>query len=153
MVWCEYNGTWSANPQWAFTTGTVGRPRSVVMQVLRSGSPVFDHWFYEGMNVAAGVTSSPYTVVGRTTTHPSVISIAQFYIFNGSTWSVASGVNWSNLGGAQYRNLSGLQHSLSFAYKHNKIPGPTGDVSKTASTSTFGTQGMFSFYQTLKIPT
>jgi len=151
--WCQYNGTWAASPSWNFTTGTAGRPRSGVMHVFRSGSPVFDHWEYEQRGAITIVASNPIVLPAITTTHPSAICIGNWYGSQGTAWPNLSGVGWQNLGLAQYRNTAGLRTSTAYAWKYQKIPGSTGTVQRDATlASSFGSKWIESFYQILKTP-
>lgn len=155
MFWCQFNGTWSANPTFTFTLGSATSPKTAVMNVFRSGSAVFDAWVFEANGAVNADSSSPITINSITTTHPATITLANWYVSNVSVYSAFTGATgWQNITPpSQYRNLAGLDSSVSFAYKYQKIPGAIGSVTKSASVgSAFGPKWASTWYQTLKIP-
>lgn len=155
MFWCQFNGTWSANPTFTFTLGSATSPKTAVMNVFRSGSPVFDHWTFEANGPINSDSSSPITINSITTTHPATITLANWYVSNVSVYTSFTGAaGWINITSPnQYRNLSGLDSSVSFAWKYQKIPGAIGSVTKSATVaSAFGPKWASTWYQVLKIP-
>lgn len=157
MFWCKFNGIWSANPTFSFTVGSATSPKTAVMNVFRSGSPVFDNWVFENNGAVNADSGSPIQIASITTVHPSTITLGNWYVSNASVYSAFSGAaGWQNITSpsTQFRNLAGLDSSVSFAWKYQKIPGAIGMVQKSVSLgSAFGPKWTSTWYQTLKIPT
>ena len=130
VFWCDFNGTWTANPSitMAGTSNNI-----VVMHVFRDDGP--GHWNPDIAEVSGtyAAPSNPYTVTinGITTQTPNAVAIAIWTSKDDNTWSDASGGSWANLGETQYRNTSGsYDQSVTAAYVVMPTAGATGDVSK-----------------------
>lgn len=146
MDWCQFNGTWSANPSWTFTTGTAGRPTSGQLIAFHSTAPKFLSWGYDGDNFGSLGATPPIDIVGRTTLHPATISVGYWYHSSSNSFSATNGVGWSLLGIDSYRVITELNQVTSYAYKNMKFAQGTGNVQKNfTGTGPFALQWMHSW--------
>lgn len=145
VFWCRFNGTWTGNPSFGFSTAE-STVHSAVMHVFRPTVPQ-NSWTLEGESTPALDNTNPITIAGRTTTHLATLSIGFWMSDNAATFSGLTGTDWINLGNAQYRNTGGSDTSTSYAYKVQLEAGPTGSVAKTQSITGFGYQNILTFYE------
>lgn len=155
LYWCQFNGTWSANPSWthsgsAFTTGY-----GVHMQVFTAsaGSPT---WAIDVADAAATYTAptTPFdvTITGQTSVSANTVTVAIWTAgSNTITWALQT-AGWSNPGGAtQWRNTSGLVTSM--AYKIQTSAGATGNVTnRQSATGVAGWQDIITFTDGIVAP-
>jgi hypothetical protein len=128
--WCEYDGTWTADPSWDFTAGNATQAQ---MLVFRPSSPSIT-WAVDTGIANASMTASPYTITGYTPANNNNVTIAQFSTNSAVTWGGLSGTNWTKSGLAdQYRveNAGATDLSTSYAYQIQGIKQATNDVSQT----------------------
>lgn len=136
--WCEFSGTWSADPSIAFAAQTGTRAVSVVMHVFRK--PAGETAAWQGPGTLAGASyaapSTPFTVTraGITPTLNQNIVLAYFFSQDDNTWDSLTGAGWVLTGAAQYRNLGGGDMSGTFAHQLQDTAAATGDVSKNQAT-------------------
>lgn len=130
LMWCRFNGTWSANPSVHFTNGD-GRPNTtVVMHVFRpvDGTSL---WGINQAHAGQPLTGTTQTITGQTTTgNRRTVTVAGWFSHDDNTWGNLSGTGWEVTGGAQYRNTADADTSATFAHKFQNSPGATGNVSK-----------------------
>lgn len=156
VFWCTYNGTWSANPQFASADVLFGH--TAVMHVFRPGSQAGSQWAIDVAQSTGTFTagSSPFTktITGITTGANNAVVIACWATADDNTWGTLSGTGWSVLGSAQYRNLAGNDQSMAFAYRIQPQPGATGNVSLNQATlgGDAGATSIISFKEIPAIP-
>lgn len=146
--WCQFNGTWSANPVFVDEGGSGTAAMSAVGAVFApSGAGktwVVDPngWVRTGTFTATGTTK---TITGYTPTHASTVTIAWWFTTSATatTWSSLSGSGWTGLG--QFRNTTGTDLSVYVAYKIQTTASALGDVSITQGTGTAGGWGVCTF--------
>jgi hypothetical protein len=129
LLWCRYNGTWSANPS-VTTTGQFGTALSLVMAVFRptAGSNTWAVDVAETFaNVGAPVSPFDVTATGKTAVAASTVSLFAFTSIDDNSWALQTG-GFSNAGSAQYRNTASNDISVSLAYKIQTSAGATGNV-------------------------
>jgi hypothetical protein len=131
VFWCQFNGTWSADPSVAMSSSAV--TNSVVMHVFRptNTSKVFSLDAAEIHANSVSPSSAVITIAGITTIAASTVSIAICGTADDNTWSVS--VGWTQAG-TQFRNLAGSDISTAYAYKIRSSAGATGDVAFTQLT-------------------
>lgn len=140
FFWCNFNGTWSADPSLAFAAQSGTQPATVVMHVFRGGgsSTAPGTWVADQAvaKVDAAAPGSPFTVTitGQTTTKTDVVTLASWFSADDNTWGTLSGTGWSVTGTAQYRNGGGSDQSASFAHIIQATAAATGNVSKNQAT-------------------
>jgi len=132
IYWCQFNGTWSADPSVDFSAAVCN---SVQAFVFRPPATNYN-WSVNQALVELDTAGSPATITGQTTTGTDLtVTIAGWFTPDDNTWGSLSGTGWSDLGGGQYRNTSGSDQSATFAYKLQSAAGATGDVTKTQATN------------------
>ena len=136
VFWCQFNGTWGANP--SVTVGAGGNGMSVVMYVFRPTSSANGWAINQGPtngNLAASTTVN--ITPGLTTTTTKTVTMAFWASPAANTWGTLS-AGWNKPGSppTQIRNTqaSGTQ-SQTAAYKIMAAAGPTGAVQQTQSSS------------------
>lgn len=152
LFWCEFNGTWGADP--SATVGAGNNGTTVVMHVFRpsdaAGSWAVDQAVTE-LDFAVPAEPAPYlaTIVGQTTTQPKTVSLAVWATADDNSWGNIAGTDWVVTGAAHYRNLAGNDMSITFAHKIQESAGPTGNVTKeqTAQGPDAGTTAIVTFYE------
>lgn len=88
--WCEYNGTWSADPSIAFAAQSGTIPATAVMHVFRPGD-AGETWAVDQAYTGAGF-SAPSTadyavhIDGQTTTENNTVTLAGFLSADDNTW-------------------------------------------------------------------
>lgn len=140
VFWCQFNGSWSADPSIAFAAqgGTIAS--TVVMHVFRPATTIRTCWTVcNDFLGAAEASASPMVITGITPTRDDNITLACWLITNISTWGTLSGTGWDKTGmSAQYRNQAGSDTSATFAYQLQGTAAATNDVSQVPSTATTG---------------
>src|SRR5262245_59007237 len=106
LFFCRFNGTWSANPSFTVTSGTL--PMTVVMHVFRPTSST-KHFILDVGPTRGTFTagSTPFTksITGLTTKQANTVTIAVFASVDDNTWDTLTGSGWTQSGlSAQYRN-------------------------------------------------
>jgi hypothetical protein len=134
--WCEFNGTWSANPSWtgSGTSNVIAR-----MIVWRPDGGTTSHWVVANAE-SSGNYSAPagpdYIVMMNGVTPPDLytVVIAGWTSADDNTWGVlTSSPAWNALNPAQVRNTSGsYDQSQTHAWIINN--GATGNVSQNQLT-------------------
>jgi hypothetical protein len=138
--WCQYNGTWTANPQNSYSGTALNNGTSAVLLVWRPTSSGTLPWT---VDLGGGETTSAYTAPttpfnvvtpGQTPVTASTVSLAIWTSLEGTggatTWALQTG-GWTNPSGAtQWRNLYGSSPgpSISAAYKIQTSAAATGSV-------------------------
>ena len=137
LYWCQFNGTWGANPALVFAALSGTQPVTAIMHVFRPSAVGF--WELDsGIAGGAEASASPTVISGITTNLRDSITLAGWGIPNISTWGTLSGSGWAVTGTAQYRNTAGSDQSASFAHYLQAAVGATGNVSKVPSTAAAG---------------
>lgn len=133
LFWCQFNGTWAADPSVDFDATTCN---SVQMQVFRPPSTSYT-W---SVNVALAETedaTSPYENPGQTTTGTNpTVTLVGWFTADDNSWDASGDTGWELAGTAQYRNTSGSDQSAAYEYKIKTAAGATGAVDKTQNTIT-----------------
>lgn len=136
IFWCEYNGTWSANPTVSGGSGGTD-PLTAVMYVFRP-SNASNAW---GIHIGATNTTdntSAYAINGVTTTVPNTVTMAFWGCSDDNTWGTLTGTGWSKTGlSNQYRNTGGGDQSHTAAYNIQATAGTVNNVSQSASGDDF----------------
>lgn len=148
IFWCNFNGTWSANP--SINMGATLCNSAVMLVFRSSNTDAFDRGFAADNALSAGAFAapgSPYTVtitgLTRQTAVPGV-AIAFWAVAIANTWGTLSGTGWSQTNlTAQYRNTAGSDQSIACAY--NIGTGATNNVSLNESAGTAGAKSILSF--------
>jgi hypothetical protein len=143
--WCRYNGTWSANPRFDFSTSTCN---TSVMQVFRPTDTGKLWGVDQAQSITTFTAAATVTITGQTRAQSSAISIAHWVTPDDNSWGTLSGSGWSQTGiGAQYRNTGGNDSSQAYAY--NIGTGGSNDVSltQTANGNDAGIRSIISFYE------
>ena len=132
VFWCQFNGTWTANPSINLGAAICN---TVVMHVF---SPNLSEDIFSINQVQVELDFgdiSSYVVTGQTTIGSDpTITVAGVMCSTSSTFST-SGTDWATTGLEQYRNYAGSDTSCSFAHKIQFVAGATGDVTKTLVTN------------------
>ncbi len=128
IFYCEYNGTWAADPSIAFS---IAATVTVMMHVFQSSKPI-PFWQFD----ADGTDGNAFLRPALTTVKFSTVAIAAWQITANNTFGAVTGSNWATLGSAQYRNLGGSDTTMAFAYKLIAAPTSTGTVDRTSASST-----------------
>ncbi len=85
--WCEYNGTWSADPSIIFSAQSGTIPTTAVMHVFRPGD-ASETWTIDQAYQGAGFAAAATPVrTGQTTTKSNTVSLAGFCSADDNTWS------------------------------------------------------------------
>lgn len=137
VFWCQYNGTWSADPSLAFASQSGTQPATAVMHVFRPstvGTWVLDTAFAGGAEASA----SPTVITGITPNKRDNVVLAGWAIPNASTWGTLSGTGWVAMETAQWRNTSGSDQSITFAHQLQGANAATNNVSQVPSTAAAG---------------
>lgn len=135
--WCQFNGTWGANPSLAFASESGTIPVSAIMVVFRSDVNV--RWSVDTA-IAGGTeaSASPVVITGITPKYKENVSIAIWLVTNISTWGTIAGAGWVQITTAQFRNSAGSDVSSAVAYQIQGAAAATGDVSLIPSIATTG---------------
>lgn len=132
LFWCEFNGTWSANP--SMSVSHAGSVDGGVVMLVFNQSTGGSTWSVDQAIQSAGFAapSSPFTVTrtGQTATANDALTLAIWLASDNITWGNLAGTGWATAGGAQYRNSAGSGTSMSFAYFVHTAPGASGNASK-----------------------
>lgn len=152
LFWCQFNGTWGANPQFTFASESGTQPVSAIMHVFRpdaAGTWEVDT-AYSGSSMAS---ASPQTITGITPNKRDTVSFAAWcQVGTAVTWGSISGTGWAVTGTAQYRNTAGTDISLAFAHNLKGAASATNNVSLTPSTAQTGVKFIIAFNNSL-VPT
>ncbi len=123
IFYTVFNGTWSANPSVANSSGAVAL--TAVMHAFRNVDPSVIDVAQVGASFVAPVTPFDVNRAGITTITPGAMVLAAWVSNDDNTWALQS-AGWANIGLPQYRNLSGSDTSVSTAYKLMSAVGPSG---------------------------
>ena len=145
ILWCRFNGTWSANP--SVTMGSTTN-NIVTMHVFRGDSTATEWEADVAMSGAAYSAATTVTIPAITTKHNNALVFAGWTASNDTTWGTLT-AGWSASTDPQYRNTSQQDSVESIAYKVQATAGTTGNVTQIQSASTAGTIWIGSFYQKL----
>ena len=130
--YCVYNGTWSADPSWAFTATN---STTAVMLVFRPSSTSSTWDIDTGITYATPATAATVSITGITPVNDNNVTIAQWATNDDNTWGTLTGTNWSKTSlSAQYRNTAGTDLSMTFAYQIQSTAAATNNVSQTQLT-------------------
>lgn len=148
LFWCQFNGTWSANPSWTHGSATVSVGFSARMQVFSPSSPGTPTWAVDVADSAAtfATPGSPFdvTTTGQTPVAANSVTVAVFTCGSGSvTWSLQTG-GWSNPSSAtQWRNSNGGTVSVAYLIQTSAVA--TGSVTNRQSAASAGWQDIITF--------
>ncbi len=145
LWWCQFNGSWGADPSLAFAAegGTI--PTSVVMHVFRPAAA--GTWTADTAIAGGAMTSAtPQTITGITPNNNDNVTLAGWLQSNIATWGTLSGVGWVAMEVAQWRNSSGSDISMTFAHQLQGTKAATNNVSQTPNTATTGTKFTIAWY-------
>jgi hypothetical protein len=143
--WCRYNGTWSANPRFDFSSSTC---HTSVMQVFRPTGTAKLWGVDQAQSITTFTAAATITITGQTRAQASAISIAHWVTPDDNSWGNLAGSGWSKTGlSAQFRNTGGNDSSQTFAY--NIGTGASNNVSQdqTANGNDAGVRSIISFYE------
>lgn len=146
VFWCRFNGTWSSDPSFSISGGTVAF--TVVMHVFRPTASA-NTWSVDvAVAETTQATALTFTHGSVNTTAASTVAVVLFTSQDDNTWGTLTGTGWVVTGTAQYRNNS--NHSMSFAHRIQTSPGATNSVSKTQLTlgSDSGASDIIAFAET-----
>ena len=105
LIWCRYNGTWSADPTFRTAVGT--NPLTCIMHVFRP-SVTTKLWVVDVAQLELDfVAAATITMTRQTPNVSDTVSFAGWMTADDNTWGTLSGTNWAVSGTAQYRNTSG----------------------------------------------
>jgi hypothetical protein len=126
IMWCTFNGTWTADPSLS-STQTTGGP-TAVLNVFRPSST--SHVWTEHVSVvnnSFSAPSSPFDISAAsiTTTLPNAIAFYSWVSADNNTYSLQT-AGWSHVSSNQYRNGQGGDSSVSPCYKIMETAGATG---------------------------
>jgi hypothetical protein len=131
MFWCQFNGTWSANPSASVPTDPDAF--TITMHVFRpttgTNTISVDVAFSSQNSGGTPPTGPPYnvTLTGVTTLTDGAVVIAVWSSPDNNTWTIST-AGWSHSGINQYRNSFGTDQSHSVVYLVKATVGATGDV-------------------------
>lgn len=155
LFWCRFNGTWSTNPSWTFSSTT---STSAVMHVFRPTNTAKD-WAIDPSTATfpnqlrqfvANTTSAMYSTQGSfTTSNASTVSLYFTNTDDDNTWSVTLNGWTGTAGGTQYRNIAGNDVSSTYSYIIQTSAGTPGNVTQTEATlgADGGIVGTFTWYE------
>lgn len=122
VFWTRFNGTWSANPRFDFSTGT--NTTAILLGIQYNDNFGVDKsstidWNLERDLTSNNAATTTQTISGVTASSTESFSLASWHTADDNTWGNLTGANW-NQGGLvqQYRNLAGSDSSSAFAF-HN----------------------------------
>lgn len=134
VLWCRFNGTWSAAPSVSFGATTCN---SAVMLVFRPVTST-NYWYiidptsgfqWVDFSAAASLTST-----GWTPSHNNTVNLSIVHTDDDNTFTF-TGTNWSKTSiSAQYRNTSGTDQSISIAYQIQGTAAATNNCIHTEAT-------------------
>jgi hypothetical protein len=148
IFWCRFDGTWDANPSFAYSgRESTGYAHSVVMHVFRPSNGA-NTWEQDValITTTESVTAVPYTatLAGFNTATDGALALAMWGSISAARTYGGVGAPWSQLGSNNYRNTQGTYDvNCSFCYQVKASAGATGDAVQTMSGNT-GTMGHFS---------
>lgn len=147
VFWCQFNGTWSANPSIVFASESGTQPVTAIMHVFRPD--VVGTWAVDtAIAGGAEASASPVVIDGITPVHEHAVVLAGWAIPNVSTWGTLSGAGWAVVATAQYRNTAGSDQSSAFAYQLQRYPAATGNVSLVPSSAAAGISFTMAWWNT-----
>lgn len=127
IAWCEFNGTWSANP--AMTNSGTANGFTASMHVFRPGNAA-GGWDIDVAEAHSTYSTPPGTCLvtnaSVTTLSANTVVFAVFASIDDNTWALNT-AGWSQ-SIAQVRNSAGADSSGSFAYKVFPSAGNSGEI-------------------------
>ena len=111
IFWCQYNGTWSASPQFGATTAT---GFSGWMSVWRGTGGCT--WTSDQEIVEVDDNTSPWASTSGSTVGDTTLTMVSWTSPDDNTWSTSPGTGWTNFC-SQLRNLNGSDNSWTAAYR------------------------------------
>lgn len=150
ISWCQFNGTWSANPVFAISGSTVAKGH--VMHVFRAPKLNPTWAVDQGPTISGTGASSSKVITGQTNTQPKNVTIGSIESGADSVTGNVAGAGWYRAGDPDYQITGANARMLSFAYQvqgYRRIPvGPTGNATITTLTGISGIDSIYSFYFT-----
>jgi hypothetical protein len=128
FYYCQFNGTWSADPSMDFVEVGGVQPATVIMHVFRG--PTGRSWVRnEALDSSAQANAvAPYTITVPPASPIGVnptLRIAGWMTSLARTFSGLAGTGWVTTGAGQYRNTgAGTGQSASFAHLIESVPAP-----------------------------
>lgn len=132
---CEFDGTWDADPSIAFAAASGTVSTTAVMHVFRGATG----WAIDTtMTKQAFASAASPSITAQDPTANEVLMFAVWGVAAARTWSGISGAGWAVSGSAQYRNTAGSDISFGFAYNHASGGAAPANVTYTQSVATAG---------------
>lgn len=140
---CEYDGTWDANPSIAVAALSGSVASGAMLHVFRGATS----WAVDvAMTKQAFTASTTPSITAQNPVANDTVSFACWTVRIANTWTAVGGANWHILGTSQYRNTGGSDCSSAFAYIYVADGATPANVTRTQSASNAG----LSFIGTLK---
>ena len=137
ILWCRYNGTWSANPTFTISSGT--NAMTALMYVFRPNSSS-SQWGVHINETTTVNTGTSQSTAAFSTTLPRTVSMGFFGNASTNTWGAVSGAGWVKpvfpTLAAQVRNNATGTLSHSAAYNIQSAPAAITSMSQTQSANT-----------------
>lgn len=148
--WCQFNGTWSANPVFAISGSTIAKGH--VMHVFRAPKLTPTWAVDQGPNISGtGITDSKQ-ITGVTNTQPKNVTIGSVETGADTVTGNVDGAGWYRSGDPDYQITGANARMVSFAYQvqdKRRPVGATGNATiHTTLASTSGLDSVYSFYYT-----
>jgi hypothetical protein len=145
--WCQFNGTWDADPSITMPTDDAGRMAYMAVFRPTTGS---NTWAVDQAQAAGSAgTTITHTIPAITNTNSSNVAIAVWLNYTTKVYSNLSGTGWVEMGTSQYRNLADNDRTMSFAYRIGTSSGSTGTVSKDTNFNQTTYYVSMSFYESI----
>lgn len=145
VFWCQFNGTWTADPSLVFAAELGVVPTTAIMHVFRPAAS--GTWAVDTTLSGAGyAATTPVTITGITPANNDNVTLAAWAQATAVTWGTLSGSGWAVTGAAQYRNTAGADDSGSFAHQLQGTKAATGNVSLTPSSTGGGLKFTMAWY-------
>lgn len=145
LFWCQFNGTWSADPSLAFAAAGGTQATTAIMHVFRP-DPVATWAVDTAIAGGAEASADPIIITGITPLHNDNVVLASWMIPNASTWGSLSGTGWVAPTPVQHRNTAGTDQSAAWAYQLQGTAAPTNDASNNPSTGAAGISWTMAWY-------
>jgi trimeric autotransporter adhesin len=147
IFWCQFNGTWAANP--SITIGAGTNDLSVMMYVFRPSNANSKWGVNIGPNNTTGAAATAQSITGITTTAPKTVTMGFWSCAATNTWGTLTGTGWSKTGTGfpvQVRNTTtGQSHTA--AYIINTLPATVPAVSQTQSAATIPVRSIVAWHE------
>lgn len=127
--WCQFNGTWGADPSVTGYDGA-GSATSLGMVVFRPTTAVGLTWAVDVAQTSGTVAAAAtLTFTGINTATDGAVAVFLITTLDDNTFGNLTGTGWAFAGGNQYRNQGGTDSSSTYLYRVMSTAGATGSVS------------------------